>query len=440
MYAKLVYSSPFFFAAIAIFIVAVYTMSRRNNPGAWYLILLSLSGAIWSASEGMLYLGLDMQTNTLITYIQYLGVSPLIPLTLLFTMSVFGYEKWVNRSTIMLLMTIAVAIILLVWTNSIHHMVFRAFYLIDSGPVPMLGLRHGPLWWTIIGYHYYLAACMSTILLRAVVVTSGPGRSQACSVLFAVGVLWAANAVYVAGMSPVANMDLGPLAFILVALSLAWAFFRYNLMNVLPVAKAQVFKALNDPIVVLDAKNRIIDLNPAAARLFNRKASEFIGHEIDFLIGDYPELADLDYILPIKEIPLSVQNQERYYELRESLLKDKAGAAAGRVIIFHDITERRHTDKALHDSERLQGALEMAGTVCHDLTQPLLVLAECSNLIQANVNADDPVYPKTLKLAEQAQRLQETARRLMHLTRYETRNYMGGKILDLEKSSLESEG
>jgi hypothetical protein len=144
------YCAPFFVAAILIFFVSLLTYRRRRARGAWYLIFLCLSASIWAATEGLLYLGLDIKINTLITKLQYLGIAPLPPLALLFALSFFGFESLITRTRVLLLSLIAATIIILVWTNSLHNLIFTDFYTIDTGPFPMLGLQHGLMWWVII--------------------------------------------------------------------------------------------------------------------------------------------------------------------------------------------------------------------------------------------------------------------------------------------------
>ena len=258
------YCTPFFVAAILIFVVSLFAYPRRRARGAWYLIFLCLSASIWAATEGFLYLGLDIKINTLITKLQYLGIAPLPPLALLFAISFFGFESLITRTRVLLLFFIAAAIIILVWTNPLHNLVFTDFYTIDTGPFPMLGLQHGHMWWVIVGYHYFLLAALSTILLFQMLTSAGFYRSQAGVLLSAVTIVWVVNGVYVSGHCPIPNMDMGPIAFTIVAGAMAWCFFRYSFLDILPIARAEIFRKLDNAILVLDAKNRVTDMNLAA--------------------------------------------------------------------------------------------------------------------------------------------------------------------------------
>ena len=83
----------------------------------------------------------------------------------------------------------------------------------------------------------------------------------------------------------------------------------------------------------------------------------------------------------------------------------------------------------------MQGVLEMAGAVCHEMNQPLMAVAGYSELISKNISKDDPSYEKFAKIAEQTDRLGRITQKLMGITRYKTKEYLKSKIIDIDKSS-----
>jgi len=434
MRPELLYSTPFFVSAILIFTVAILAFIRRRVRGGEYLAAVCVGGALWAASEGALYLGLDLETNLAIIYTQFAFITPLPPLALIFTLTLFGTERWITPMAAFLF-TMAAGVVLLAWTNPLHQLVYTGYYLIEGGPIPMIGVETGPAWWGIIGYHYLLLSILGAVLLQKVITSAGLRRAQAALILVSVVILWLLNAVYVTGNSPVPNMDIGPLAFILMAVSMAWGFFRYNLLEILPIAQEEIFNGLNEPVLVLDDKNRILAINPAAAAVLAIDAARSVGLSIDESLDGHSLLAHLPGENGTSEMRIGVDDQERCFEVRVSALYDRKALQLGRTVVLQDITQRKRTDAVKHESERLQGVLEMAGIVCHDLSQPLMALLGYSDLVALELPRDDALGLKLTKLTEQIQRLNDISQKLMRITRYETRNYLDSKIIDIDKSA-----
>jgi len=87
------------------------------------------------------------------------------------------------------------------------------------------------------------------------------------------------------------------------------------------------------------------------------------------------------------------------------------------------------------DREKLQGAIEMAGAVCHEMNQPLMAISGYSTLVSMSISENDPLNDKIAKIREQVDRLGQITQKLMRITRYETKDYLESKIIDLDKAT-----
>lgn len=92
---------------------------------------------------------------------------------------------------------------------------------------------------------------------------------------------------------------------------------------------------------------------------------------------------------------------------------------------------------ALHHQQRLQGAMELAGAVCHELNQPIQVVSAWSELLLADLDDDDPTQAPLVQIKNASDRVGSLTRQLAGLTRYAVKDYMDGasRILDLEESA-----
>ncbi|WP_321495499.1 histidine kinase N-terminal 7TM domain-containing protein [uncultured Desulfobacter sp.] len=286
MKTNLVYIAPFMISVALMAGVAAMAWPHHGARGRRAFILFCFAAGYWSFTEGLLYLGFDIEINFLITCFQYLGIVLTAPTFLILSCIIFGFESWLKPYRARLLYIVPLFTLIAVWTNSYHHLFYADFYTIESGPFPMLGLHHGPLFWVSVGYHYLLLAVAFFLLLHQFLTSSGFKRGQAGVILTSLFIVWVANGIYITGHSPVRNMDLSPIAFSFVALSFAWGFCRYNFLDIMPIAKAEIFDGFDDAIMVLDKKNRFVSINPAGEKLIQKSFVDVSGKKIDEVIDE----------------------------------------------------------------------------------------------------------------------------------------------------------
>jgi len=106
------------------------------------------------------------------------------------------------------------------------------------------------------------------------------------------------------------------------------------------------------------------------------------------------------------------------------------------IFTISDISWREHAEQERIQREKLQGVLEMAGAVCHELNQPLQVVSVCSERLLNAISEDSPLYNQAQKIAEKFDMIVEITRKLQSMTKYETKHYVEGtKIIDIDKAS-----
>jgi len=103
--------------------------------------------------------------------------------------------------------------------------------------------------------------------------------------------------------------------------------------------------------------------------------------------------------------------------------------------IARDISVRKHARVEQLHREKLQAIIEMAGAVCHEMSQPLMAISGYSKLISMKTSENDLLNDKIVKLLNQIDRLGEITQKLMRITKYETKDYLEGKIIDIDKAT-----
>ena len=99
------------------------------------------------------------------------------------------------------------------------------------------------------------------------------------------------------------------------------------------------------------------------------------------------------------------------------------------------ITQRILAER-LMEKGKLTAILELAGGVCHELNQPLQVVSGYTTLLMSEIPEDDSRHEMIVTIGEQVERIAEITRKLMNITRYKTRQYLGdSKIIDINRAS-----
>jgi len=171
-------------------------------------------------------------------------------------------------------------------------------------------------------------------------------RWQSSVFLFGVFAPWLGSAHDLFGWNLVPHLKLTPLAFTVTSLTVAWNLFYLRLGDIVPVAREVIVEGMSDGVLVLDAQNRIIDLNPAAQRLFGRSAAEAIGQPVQQLWPDWP--SQMEYLDPgteaVKEVMLENEDGPRTYDVRLSPRLDWRGQLISWVVVLRDVTERQRAE------------------------------------------------------------------------------------------------
>ncbi len=167
----------------------------------------------------------------------------------------------------------------------------------------------------------------------------------------------------------------------------------------------------------------------------------------DIIIKEDIEAARMAFILALKT--------DKSY-VREYRIKTKSGnnhwiQERGHIIcnnkgeieyvsgVFFDITDYKRAEDELIRREKLQGILEMAGAVCHEMNQPIQAIYLNYELLLMNMPEDKPSDKELNIIKEQLYKLSSITHKLQRITKYETKEYISGtKIIDIEKSSTKT--
>jgi len=360
-------------SAIVTAALGIYAWRRRTVPGGTPFVILMLVTVVWSLANALEMAGTDLPTKLFWANVQYLCYGAIPVAWLALTLQCTGRGEWLTRRNLALLSIEPLITVVLAWTNELHSLMRRNVHLDTAGPFPVIGKTFGPWFWVHAAYTYLLLLLAIYFLIKALQRASPLHRGQTLVLLIGtlLPLIW--NALYNFGLSPIPRHDVAPAVLSLSGGVVAWGLFRYRLFDIVPVACATVIEGIDDGVIVLDVRNRIVDLNPAAQRILGYRASQAIGQPAAEVFSAWPALLELcrGGTVPHTESVLGTGDAQQYYDLHVSLLTDRRGRRTGQVIVLHDITERRRAQAQLLQQQRALAVLEERERLARELHDSL---------------------------------------------------------------------
>lgn len=347
-------------AALILAGLIISTWQFRDSDTGKAFLLLAGCALLWVGGFVFETAASSLPSKLFIANLQFLGLC-FIPLIWLYL--AVSYRGWTRPARDwFLLASIPLMTNLVIWTDPLHHW-FRGAPRIDasSTPFPVL-VNDYQFWFYFIhvpwGYVCILAAVL--VLLRGLRKMQPIYRSQALLLLAALLLPALTDIAYVLGYSPIQYYNLTPAVFSLSASIIAWDLFRFQLLDLRPIARDHILESIQEGIIVLDQQERIIDLNPAAKRMARITAAA-IGKDLQNLQSRLHQVMhDLDREEKSwTEIQIG-ENPILTYELHFSEIKHPSGRPIGRIITLRDNTERA---ELFHRIEHAAAHDDLTGTL-----------------------------------------------------------------------------
>lgn len=350
------YSAIAALCAVVCLAIAAAVVQRRATPGSLELMFMTLAIADWAAAAAIGYTLTNPLLRIFMSKVQYIGVSATPVLFFLFvaeyTHQGHFLTAWWRRALWLLpLLTVA-----LVWTNEYHHLVWRS--LAWSGSALLYDF--GPWFWVLVAYSYLMLGLSATLLVLGAIRLPGRYRPQMIAMLLSALFPWAGNVLYVVGKSPLPGFDTALVGMIVASLILAGNILKFGLLDLVPVARHIVVENMSDGLLVLDAQDRLMDINPAAQALIGPAAHDAVGKPIALVLAAWPELvARYSQVQQIQDQIVIQGRTTHYFDLKISPLYDQRKRYRGRVAVIRDITSQKLSEAAAQFSrQRLEEIIE----------------------------------------------------------------------------------
>lgn len=327
--------------AVSVYAIGFAVRTVTTTPWVWYVAANVGLGAIATAGVGWFLLSTEYT----------------------------GYIKQPQR----LLAAFSVLLLIdqiLAWTNPFHHLYYDP---IASLSLPTAGIA--PIGGPLFQFHAvgaYLLVLLGILACLAEAASSqGIRRTQNFVLIGAVALPAGANVSYLVQLT---TQNYTSLMFVATVFILAWVLFEADFFDVVPRGRERAVRNMDDPIVVIDDSNEIVETNPAARRVVNIE-SGVVGMPLTEFFAPFSEQFEaLDLPSELEtEITLAQANGQRHFDLRCSRLTRESNETGGWVITLHEITQVKQREQILQQ--------------LHTKTATIINQSDRSSICSAAVNA-----------------------------------------------------
>ncbi|MFC6727548.1 histidine kinase N-terminal 7TM domain-containing protein [Natronoarchaeum mannanilyticum] len=365
-------------------LVAVYGWRSRSKPGAVPFAVFNLGAAVWATAAAFAAASDGVTWSYVWVYSQYFGILLVPTAWFAFALDYTGRDKWLTRKSVAALAIEPLLALALVWTSHRNHLFYAHDELFAAGDVTTVLLLPGVGFWVHVAYSYALVVLGTAMLVHLMLTVPDRYRSRTVAVLVSIAAPGALNLAYIAGLIPI-PVDPTPYAYAVSGAVFVWALFERDLFEVPPiaptVAHGVAFEQVSDGVLIVDAGGRIVDYNAAAGSLLD----DGVEQRGEPFVELFPSLAErlepLDGpVETVDEIAFPVDGHERYFEVTSRPIERGRRHQLGRLITFHDVTDRLLREQRLDVLHRV---------LRHNVRQETNKILGHADFLEETVSDDD---------------------------------------------------
>jgi signal transduction histidine kinase/CHASE3 domain sensor protein/ActR/RegA family two-component response regulator len=192
------------------------------------------------------------------------------------------------------------------------------------------------------------------------------------------------------------------------------------------------FRSMAEAVLVIDAEGTVLLSNPAAERMLLHRAGmnlQNLRTLSDVLQGDGVTPLTRDQLPSARVLrgeqfedmemivrPLS-GNPPRHLMISGRPMLDGQGKISGAVLVYHDATMSRETERQLYQSQKLDAIGKLTGGVAHDFNNMLTVISGNTETLVASLKTQPELQRTARLIDEAAERCAELIQHLLAFAR-----------------------
>lgn len=334
-------SNLFFGIGIVFVYFFIYAMIKKRSRNGSLFALMCMAVAIFIIGYALELRAITIEQLQVCLKLEYFGAPFMTVFWFMFSYK-FYFNRHVSFKLGVLIMVVPILTLFFNVSNDYFHLLYRQVDYRISGNFIVADLTRGP-WYYFYSIYSYVIILYGCYLFFKIWKNSNNQMIKTQSFLMFSGTVTPVicNILYLVGFTPL-GIDITPFGLLALANFYGIALFKYDVLELKEIVKSVVFEEIDEAILVVDNKNRLIEYNEAAEKILKWLHPDHVGMDIN---GFEYGTALIDQEKSVFSMQILTENLNRHYEFRVSVLQLK-NEIVGKVIFFRDVTiEKQMVEK-----------------------------------------------------------------------------------------------
>lgn len=361
------------FGTVMAAVLATLAWSRRTTPGAVPFAFMMCAVMVAAASRILFSIG----SEDTIYFLSRLRIAALMfvpAFAMMFVLAYVGHRKWARFPHAWTFLVVPILLSLAIWTHD--HWFWTEWTVSEATGTRSEIFTPGLLWRVNLLYGYGCFIALIGMLVRSMMVSIRPMRSQTLLLALGFTVMFLSNMPFAIAALGRYLPNLTNAGFVVGSVFFLIALRRQGFLERVPVALQTVYHSMQDGVVVFDTARRITSVNPSAERIIGQSAASLIGKPAREAFGHRPDLVERFRGLASADHQ-EIEHAGAVYDFSISPIAEN-GEPSGHVLVIRDITSRKkaehHAVELAVEHERMRLLAGVIRDTSQELRAPLTAI------------------------------------------------------------------
>lgn len=344
--------------SVAAFIIAS-VLARKPDASGIHSMTYMLAGlGIWSFSYAMIMLSPAIETKHFWLKFENIGIVSAPVFWFFFVLKYTRLDKWLTRRPVMLLFwAIPVVTLAMLFSERWFNLYYTSTHPAMNTGGPLI-IDRGSWYMVQLIQNYVLILVGMGVLLWSFFRSHRIYRKQFLLLIGAVLVPFILNILYqlFPDIMPFFDVpiDLTPVSFNITAILLAANIFGLRLFDSVPIIRSgTVMEHIPEMVFVFDSYDRVIHANSMALRWLRKSMEEISGQDPVIVFREWPQFLNSFFFTEHTREEIQIPGDPPHViELVITPIYNRSHILEGRVIVAHDITQRKTLENELKEANK----------------------------------------------------------------------------------------